>query len=593
MATTVGTIQLIATIDTSRYKAGAKDIKQANKSIEDSTNSVDKDVSKKSSSLTSSLKGVARFGFAALATAAVGTFAIITSRIDNAIRRVDALVAFPRALEAMGVGGDEAVKATEELSEKLTGLPTPLQDGTRAVQNLVAAGLDVSTATDAFLALNNALLAGGADAGAASATMTQLQQALSRGKIEGDEWNSIISNTPTFLQAMVKETGLTRDELRELYRTNPQQLIDDLIRLNEQGGGGLQSLDEQARAATGGIGTAFDNLGNAIDRSWQKIVETIGGGDLEEGQRRISEVISGAKVVIDGLTDGFILFVQLIQEVIGWLQPLFNWISENKEALDVLKTTLVILAGIFAGIVLAAIIIVTAAIAVIIGVIQFLVDSVEIAIQGFIDFGNTVTSVVNTAWKAITDTFSNVGKWFSDRFNDAVNGIKRAFSSIGGFFRGVWNSIVSIFTSVGTAVGNAIGNTFKSVINGILRSAVNIINGFIDGINTVIGIVNNIPGVDIGTLGRLPIPQLADGGIVSSATLAVIGEGSEPEAVIPLSKLDEMLSGDGSGSGATYNITIQASANMIRSETEKREFANMIFEAFNQERRAKGMGDLT
>lgn len=37
------------------------------------------------------------------------------------------------------------------------------------------------------------------------------------------------------------------------------------------------------------------------------------------------------------------------------------------------------------------------------------------------------------------------------------------------------------------------------------------------------------------------IPMLAEGGIATSATLAMIGEGSEPEAVLPLSKLAALL----------------------------------------------------
>jgi hypothetical protein len=41
----------------------------------------------------------------------------------------------------------------------------------------------------------------------------------------------------------------------------------------------------------------------------------------------------------------------------------------------------------------------------------------------------------------------------------------------------------------------------------------------------------------IPTLSLPRIPKLAEGGIVTSPTLAMIGEGGESEAVIPLSKL--------------------------------------------------------
>ena len=60
------------------------------------------------------------------------------------------------------------------------------------------------------------------------------------------------------------------------------------------------------------------------------------------------------------------------------------------------------------------------------------------------------------------------------------------------------------------------------------------VNGFIGTINNVIGVINKIPGVDIGT-----IPLLAQGAIATAPTLAMIGEGGEPEAVVPLSRAGE------------------------------------------------------
>ena len=52
-----------------------------------------------------------------------------------------------------------------------------------------------------------------------------------------------------------------------------------------------------------------------------------------------------------------------------------------------------------------------------------------------------------------------------------------------------------------------------------------------------------VPGVGGTTLGiNIPtIPALAAGGIATAPTLAMIGEGGEPEAVMPLSKLAALL----------------------------------------------------
>ena len=61
------------------------------------------------------------------------------------------------------------------------------------------------------------------------------------------------------------------------------------------------------------------------------------------------------------------------------------------------------------------------------------------------------------------------------------------------------------------------------------------------------------------------IPTLATGGIATGPTLAEIGEGGEPEAVVPLTKLSNMLNG-GAGGGITYSPNIVINGNADKSE---------------------------
>ena len=55
-----------------------------------------------------------------------------------------------------------------------------------------------------------------------------------------------------------------------------------------------------------------------------------------------------------------------------------------------------------------------------------------------------------------------------------------------------------------------------------------------------ISVINKIPGVNIKKLSKLSVPKLAKGGIIDSATLAVVGE-SGKEAVVPLENNLEWL----------------------------------------------------
>ncbi|HEM5143587.1 TPA: hypothetical protein U1266_000939 [Streptococcus suis] len=136
-------------------------------------------------------------------------------------------------------------------------------------------------------------------------------------------------------------------------------------------------------------------------------------------------------------------------------------------------------------------------------------------------------------WRDIENIFSKVGSWFGQKFSEAWNGITNAFSNVAGFFRGIYDNIVSWFTDIGRAVGDAVSGAFKSGMNGAIATVENVVNGFISLINGAIGLINKIPGVNIGSIGYVNLPRLARGGIVDSPTVAMIGEAGK-EVVMPL-----------------------------------------------------------
>ena len=159
------------------------------------------------------------------------------------------------------------------------------------------------------------------------------------------------------------------------------------------------------------------------------------------------------------------------------------------------------------------------------------------AIKGvFASWGN----YFSTLWNSVKRIFSAVGTFFKSIFNNAWNAVKGIFANWAGFFGGLWDSIVKIFTNVGSAIGGAIKNVVSTAVNAVLSTAVNIINGFISAINFAISVINAIPGVSINTLTPLSVPAMAKGGIVDSATLAVVGEQGK-EAVVPLENNLEWL----------------------------------------------------
>ena len=138
-------------------------------------------------------------------------------------------------------------------------------------------------------------------------------------------------------------------------------------------------------------------------------------------------------------------------------------------------------------------------------------------------------AVLSGVWTSIQDCWANIQAIFSN----IISFIDNVFS---GNWSAAWQNIVAIF-------GNVFGlivNLAKAPINAVISA----INWVLSKINSIsVTIPDWVPGVGGTTLGfNIPtIPALAAGGVATAPTLAMIGEGGEPEAVLPLSKLAALL----------------------------------------------------
>ena len=105
---------------------------------------------------------------------------------------------------------------------------------------------------------------------------------------------------------------------------------------------------------------------------------------------------------------------------------------------------------------------------------------------------------------------------------------------------------------------NLIVNTVIGFFAGMVNAAIGAVNAIISAYNSIplLPDLPKAPTVPVPQLGktsntpapgRMNIPRLADGGIVSSPTLALIGEAG-PEAVVPLNRMS-------TGGGVTINVT--------------------------------------
>lgn len=171
------------------------------------------------------------------------------------------------------------------------------------------------------------------------------------------------------------------------------------------------------------------------------------------------------------------------------------------------------------------------------GIYDFIVGSLQLILNVFDNVFTAIKGIFDGLIMFITGVFT--GDW-----QKAWEGIKKIFSSIWeglkGIVSSVWNFIKSLVVNIAQSVGNTISNVFKAVVNAVLGAIESVLNSPIKAVNRLIGVINNVPGINLGYLNTFNLPRLAKGGVISRPTQAIIGEAGK-EAVIPLENNLEYL----------------------------------------------------
>lgn len=193
--------------------------------------------------------------------------------------------------------------------------------------------------------------------------------------------------------------------------------------------------------------------------------------------------------------------------------------------------------------------------------INKLIPDVKKMFQGLIDFiVGIFTLDLNKAFGGIISIFQGLGSFVGNIFatdwsknfgvmghvlNAWLDTIKGIFEALKRVFTGVLQFIVGVFTGNWGKAWEGVKNIFGGIFDGIaalvkqpLNAVIRVINGAIDGINSVgFDVPDWVPFIG-GKKFRVSVPKmqlLAHGGIVNGATPAIVGEAGA-EAVIPLKR---------------------------------------------------------
>ncbi|MGF7056458.1 phage tail protein [Brassicibacter mesophilus] len=392
-----------------------------------------------------------------------------------------------------------------------------------------------------------------------------------------------------FNEAIMKLANMADETERnalatELFGSNATQLTP----LLEQGSEGIQQYKDQAREL--GIvmseeainsNVEFSKTMDAIKQAGNAILTQIGTALIPilqeffdwvlENMPFIQEVL---KIAFEFMSESVGFFIGLIQELIAWVQV---WAVSNEETLNNIKE---LFASWFEAIKSG---------------VELFIETVKALWQ---KYGDDITAIFRAAWDLINSILDTSIKIFKDIFNIFAslfkgdweglwNGIKQLFSDIwqgindildkyveylkttiklgltvvNDIFESIWNGIKKFVEGIWDSI---VGN-IKDSINFILKS----INKFIGGLNNIkikvptieIPFVGTVGGFTIG-LPKIPsIPLLADGGMIISSGMAIVGEKGPELIELPTGARvysnEETRSMLGRG-GITQNITINS-----------------------------------
>lgn len=196
--------------------------------------------------------------------------------------------------------------------------------------------------------------------------------------------------------------------------------------------------------------------------------------------------------------------------------------------------------------------------------------------------GQTMKDGFDAAWKLVKDLTSITVKWLEDKWKEIGKGFE---SYVVKPITDAWNGLARLLPDAMQTAADAVRSIWDGAVDGI-RWAFNSMIGFVqDAVNNLISQMNELLGyfnrlmggfaggrMQAGMIPEVDIPRFAKGGYVTRPTLAMIGEGGEPEHVVPRSKVVSfsraVLSGATGASalsgGTSMRRTSGGAASMVR-----------------------------
>jgi len=472
---------------------------------------------------------------------------------------------------------EKAQNFIAQMKEFAAKTPFETTDISKAAQTFLSFGMDVESVMPSVQMIGDVAMGNKERFAALSLAFAQVQ---STGRLMGQDLLQMVNQGFNPLQIISEKTGKSMAELKDEMAKGAISAEDvaEAFRIaTSEGGRFYGGMEAQSKTLAGVWSTLSDTFKQLLIDIGTKMIPV-----AKQAVDAINVLIEKTKVVFGWLQQNQWVMYLIVGAIVGALIP----------ALISFATTLItvtIPAIISAATALAPFVIGGAIIGGVVAGIIWVVHNWEMisakATEIFQRIANfltgiwtSITTEIQAVWNNIASFFVAIWDNISQKFSDAGSAIQTIWSNtwntifnivgpiwekIKGAVGAGWSWITTKFTTATQPLANAwntmwqaMGNVVTSAWEGVKNTIKNSLNWIINKINTVISAINKVTAAGASALGmKAPqigkIPLLAEGGIVTKPTMAIIGE-SGPEAVVPLR---QGAAGATMGNNITINIT--------------------------------------
>ena len=282
MAGSLGHLNIQLELDQVKFQSGINNAQGRVKRFTDTTTKQLSNIERSMNSLNRVSANLFKAGIAGFGVNQLKGFADGYTEIQNKLRLVEsASISSSKGLNNVfdiALKTNQSINATSGVYQ-------------RFAQN--AETLKISQAQIASLTetVSKAVAVSGASAGAADAALTQFGQALGSGILRGDEFNSVMEQTPALAKAIATGLGVTTGELRNMAKEG-KLTMDVLVPALERA---KESVDDQFNTRILTISAAFENLNTSTIKWIGELDKSTGAS--EAFAKAINEIANHLTIV--------------------------------------------------------------------------------------------------------------------------------------------------------------------------------------------------------------------------------------------------------------------------------------------------------